>query len=55
MAPSLHLGSSALHMNDSKEGSQYWPNYALWYGQIPLDFMTRPSQTWCEFGEIRQE
>ncbi len=33
---------AALHTNDSKEGSQYWPNYAFWYGQIPLDFMTRP-------------
>ena len=37
---------SALHMNDGKEVSEYWPNYALWYGQIPLDFMTRP---WLDF------
>ena len=35
---------SALYTSDSKGGSHYWPYYALWYGQIPLDFMTRPCE-----------
>ena len=29
-------------MNNSKAGSQHWQKYAMWYGQIPWHFMTRP-------------
>ena len=37
----------SLYTNNSKDGSQHWSKYALWYGQISWNFMTHP---WTRLG-----